>query len=166
MLRPLRAINRAKGLKVNGLSSPINQSSHVIERLVCPKHPVCVFLPSQNVVQCVFVAIRTIGNILIVTTLLQFMFACIGVQLFKVQSHQSSLRVALMVNICERESRLMPDRSFFWVFLTSQGRFYSCTDEAKHTPEECKSVSVHLLRPAHRRSVTSPVLILLPEGPL
>ncbi|XP_076022201.1 voltage-dependent L-type calcium channel subunit alpha-1D isoform X2 [Genypterus blacodes] len=55
----------------------------------------------KNVVQCVFVAIRTIGNILIVTTLLQFMFACIGVQLFK-------------------------------------GRFYSCTDEAKHTPEECK----------------------------
>uniref|UniRef100_A0A8C1TAJ0 Voltage-dependent L-type calcium channel subunit alpha n=1 Tax=Cyprinus carpio TaxID=7962 RepID=A0A8C1TAJ0_CYPCA len=32
---------------------------------------------------CVFVAIRTIGNIMIVTTLLQFMFACIGVQLFK-----------------------------------------------------------------------------------
>lgn len=38
----------------------------------------------QHVVQCVFVAIRTIGNIMIVTTLLQFMFACIGVQLFKV----------------------------------------------------------------------------------
>ncbi|KAJ8016796.1 hypothetical protein DPEC_G00011080 [Dallia pectoralis] len=37
----------------------------------------------KNVVQCVFVAIKTIGNILIVTTLLQFMFACIGVQLFK-----------------------------------------------------------------------------------
>jgi len=37
------------------------------------------------VVQCVFVAIRTIGNIVIVTTLLQFMFACIGVQLFKVK---------------------------------------------------------------------------------
>uniref|UniRef100_A0A8C6RB76 Voltage-dependent L-type calcium channel subunit alpha n=1 Tax=Nannospalax galili TaxID=1026970 RepID=A0A8C6RB76_NANGA len=51
VLRPLRAINRAKGLK--------------------------------HVVQCVFVAIRTIGNIVIVTTLLQFMFACIGVQLFK-----------------------------------------------------------------------------------
>ncbi|XP_068997745.1 LOW QUALITY PROTEIN: voltage-dependent L-type calcium channel subunit alpha-1D-like [Embiotoca jacksoni] len=59
----------------------------------------------KNVVQCVFVAIRTIGNILIVTTLLQFMFACIGVQLFK-------------------------------------GRFYSCTDEAKHTPVECKGVFV------------------------
>uniref|UniRef100_A0A669QCR3 Voltage-dependent L-type calcium channel subunit alpha n=1 Tax=Phasianus colchicus TaxID=9054 RepID=A0A669QCR3_PHACC len=55
----------------------------------------------KHVVQCVFVAIRTIGNIMIVTTLLQFMFACIGVQLFK-------------------------------------GKFYSCTDEAKHTPGECK----------------------------
>uniref|UniRef100_A0A3Q2VCQ3 Voltage-dependent L-type calcium channel subunit alpha n=1 Tax=Haplochromis burtoni TaxID=8153 RepID=A0A3Q2VCQ3_HAPBU len=59
----------------------------------------------KNVVQCVFVAIRTIGNILIVTTLLQFMFACIGVQLFK-------------------------------------GRFYSCTDEARHTPDECKGTFV------------------------
>ncbi|XP_029292495.1 voltage-dependent L-type calcium channel subunit alpha-1D [Cottoperca gobio] len=59
----------------------------------------------KNVVQCVFVAIRTIGNILIVTTLLQFMFACIGVQLFK-------------------------------------GRFYSCTDEAKHTPVECRGTFV------------------------
>ncbi|XP_043425338.1 voltage-dependent L-type calcium channel subunit alpha-1S isoform X3 [Prionailurus bengalensis] len=37
----------------------------------------------KHVVQCVFVAIRTIGNIVLVTTLLQFMFACIGVQLFK-----------------------------------------------------------------------------------
>ncbi|KAG7253281.1 hypothetical protein CRUP_037820, partial [Coryphaenoides rupestris] len=36
----------------------------------------------KHVVQCVFVAIRTIGNIVIVTSLLQFMFACIGVQLF------------------------------------------------------------------------------------
>lgn len=31
-----------------------------------------------------FVAISTIGNIVLVTTFLQFMFACIGVQLFKV----------------------------------------------------------------------------------
>uniref|UniRef100_A0A8C9EYI4 Voltage-dependent L-type calcium channel subunit alpha n=1 Tax=Pavo cristatus TaxID=9049 RepID=A0A8C9EYI4_PAVCR len=37
----------------------------------------------KHVVQCVFVAIKTIGNIVIVMTLLQFMFACIGVQLFK-----------------------------------------------------------------------------------
>uniref|UniRef100_A0A8C4QUP2 Voltage-dependent L-type calcium channel subunit alpha n=2 Tax=Eptatretus burgeri TaxID=7764 RepID=A0A8C4QUP2_EPTBU len=41
----------------------------------------------KHVVQCVFVAIRTIGNIMIVTTLLQFMFACIGVQLFKGKLH-------------------------------------------------------------------------------
>ncbi|XP_067171183.1 LOW QUALITY PROTEIN: voltage-dependent L-type calcium channel subunit alpha-1F, partial [Apteryx mantelli] len=59
----------------------------------------------KHVVQCVFVAIRTIGNIMIVTTLLQFMFACIGVQLFK-------------------------------------GKFYSCTDEAKHTPAECKGTFI------------------------
>uniref|UniRef100_A0A8C5SZE5 Voltage-dependent L-type calcium channel subunit alpha n=1 Tax=Laticauda laticaudata TaxID=8630 RepID=A0A8C5SZE5_LATLA len=59
----------------------------------------------KHVVQCVFVAIRTIGNIMIVTTLLQFMFACIGVQLFK-------------------------------------GKFYSCTDEAKHTPIECKGTFI------------------------
>lgn len=52
------------------------------------------FIFLQHVVQCVFVAIRTIGNIMIVTTLLQFMFACIGVQLFKVCSQRlSSLSV-------------------------------------------------------------------------
>lgn len=44
----------------------------------------------QHVVQCVFVAIRTIGNIMIVTTLLQFMFACIGVQLFKVHQPENN----------------------------------------------------------------------------
>ncbi|KAI5094991.1 voltage-dependent L-type calcium channel subunit alpha-1F [Silurus meridionalis] len=59
----------------------------------------------KHVVQCVFVAIRTIGNIMIVTALLQFMFACIGVQLFK-------------------------------------GKFYRCTDEAKHTSEQCKGTFV------------------------
>ena len=38
----------------------------------------------QHVVQCVIVAVKTIGNIMLVTCLLQFMFAVIGVQLFKV----------------------------------------------------------------------------------
>lgn len=51
-----------------------------------------IFLFFQHVVQCVFVAIRTIGNIMIVTTLLQFMFACIGVQLFKVSTHSRFTR--------------------------------------------------------------------------
>ncbi|XP_041984282.1 muscle calcium channel subunit alpha-1-like isoform X2 [Aricia agestis] len=37
----------------------------------------------KHVVQCVIVAIKTIGNILLVTHLLQFMFAVMGVQMFK-----------------------------------------------------------------------------------
>ncbi len=44
----------------------------------------CYFL-LQHVVQCVIVAVKTIGNIMLVTFLLQFMFAVIGVQLFKVR---------------------------------------------------------------------------------
>lgn len=37
----------------------------------------------KRVVQCVIVSVKTIGNIVLVTWLLQFMFAVIGVQLFK-----------------------------------------------------------------------------------
>lgn len=37
----------------------------------------------KHVVQCVFVAIRSIGNIMLVTVLFQFLFAVIGIQLFK-----------------------------------------------------------------------------------
>ncbi|CAL8071395.1 unnamed protein product [Orchesella dallaii] len=37
----------------------------------------------KHVVQCMIVAVKTIGNIVLVTCLLQFMFAVIGVQLFK-----------------------------------------------------------------------------------
>uniref|UniRef100_A0A8B9RKV5 Calcium channel, voltage-dependent, L type, alpha 1S subunit, b n=1 Tax=Astyanax mexicanus TaxID=7994 RepID=A0A8B9RKV5_ASTMX len=37
----------------------------------------------KHVVQCVVVAIQTTGNIILVTMLLNFMFACIGVQLYK-----------------------------------------------------------------------------------
>ncbi|XP_024084384.1 muscle calcium channel subunit alpha-1 isoform X2 [Cimex lectularius] len=42
----------------------------------------------KYVVKCVIVAIKTIGNIMLVTYLLQFMFAVIGVQLFKGKFHQ------------------------------------------------------------------------------
>ena len=38
----------------------------------------------KKVVQCLIVSVQTIGNIVIVTILLEFMFAVIGVQLFKV----------------------------------------------------------------------------------
>ncbi|KAG5282161.1 hypothetical protein AALO_G00052880 [Alosa alosa] len=37
----------------------------------------------KHVIQCVFVAVKSIGNIILVTLVLDFMFACIGVQLFK-----------------------------------------------------------------------------------
>lgn len=69
-------------------------------------------LPPQHVVQCVFVAIRTIGNIVLVTTLLQFMFACIGVQLFKV-SRQARCPVPSAsphteAGACPGEPRVLP----------------------------------------------------------
>merc|ERR1719418_89171 len=37
----------------------------------------------KKVVQCLIVSVKTIGNIVVVTLLLQFLFAVIGVQLFK-----------------------------------------------------------------------------------
>ena len=40
----------------------------------------------QHVVQCVFVAVKTIWNIMLVTMLFNFLFAVIGVQLWKVKS--------------------------------------------------------------------------------
>lgn len=51
---------------------------------------IVLYYYEQHVVQCVIVAIRTIYNIMLVTFLLQFMFAAIGVQLFKV-GHQGFL---------------------------------------------------------------------------
>uniref|UniRef100_A0AAQ5YR40 Voltage-dependent L-type calcium channel subunit alpha n=1 Tax=Amphiprion ocellaris TaxID=80972 RepID=A0AAQ5YR40_AMPOC len=91
------------------IDTRVTQTAHLkilrVLRVLRPLRAINRAKGLKNVVQCVFVAIRTIGNILIVTTLLQFMFACIGVQLFK-------------------------------------GRFYSCTDEAKHTPDECKGTFV------------------------
>nr|CAB3227402.1 voltage-dependent L-type calcium channel subunit alpha-1D-like [Phallusia mammillata] len=59
----------------------------------------------KHVVQCVIVAISTMGNIIIITTLLQFMFACIGVQLFKGRLYY-----------CTDESKATPEEC--------QGEFY------------------------------------------
>lgn len=94
VLRPLRAINRAKGLKVKPHHKAVlllyNIKNYNVRLLCAGKTPQLIIVyvsVSQHVVQCVFVAIRTIGNIMIVTTLLQFMFACIGVQLFKVSKY-------------------------------------------------------------------------------
>uniref|UniRef100_A0A9J7YP56 Voltage-dependent L-type calcium channel subunit alpha n=1 Tax=Cyprinus carpio carpio TaxID=630221 RepID=A0A9J7YP56_CYPCA len=55
----------------------------------------------KHVVQCVFVAIRTIGNIMIVTTLLQFMFACIGVQLFKGKFYRCNDETKSSPEVCK-----------------------------------------------------------------
>lgn len=53
--------------------------------LCCPMHAyIAGMLCWQHVVQCVIVAVKTIYNIFLVTFLLEFIFACIGVQLFKV----------------------------------------------------------------------------------
>ncbi|KAK0162142.1 hypothetical protein PV327_008504 [Microctonus hyperodae] len=49
----------------------------------------------KYVVKCVIVAIKTIGNIMLVTYLLQFMFAVIGVQLFKARLHVKAERPAI-----------------------------------------------------------------------
>lgn len=57
------------------------------------------------VIQAVIVSVSTIQNIVMVTVLLMFLFAVIGVQLFK-------------------------------------GKFYSCTDSAKSTEEECQGTFI------------------------
>ncbi|XP_077337609.1 voltage-dependent L-type calcium channel subunit alpha-1S isoform X2 [Lithobates pipiens] len=54
----------------------------------------------KHVVQCLFVAIKTIGNIVLVTTLLQFMFSCIGVQLFKGKFYSCTDTTKITVEEC------------------------------------------------------------------
>lgn len=97
VLRPLRAINRAKGLKVS-LCLSLNYKTFITKSFVIFFYVISTLFP-QHVVQCVFVAIRTIGNIVIVTSLLQFMFACIGVQLFKVSSDMSQYIILQQISL-------------------------------------------------------------------
>ena len=70
--------------------SPLDNSyARFVSYFFPSKYRLTVFvIPSfpQHVVQCVFVAVKTIGNIMLVTMLFQFLFAVIGVQLFKVRS--------------------------------------------------------------------------------
>lgn len=56
----------------------------------------------QHVVQCVIVAVKTIYSIMLVTFLLEFMFAVIGVQLFKVRA--LLLYLAFFCSISKRYS--------------------------------------------------------------
>lgn len=73
-------------------TKPQIQTLHTSNDMTTTFPPVCpsvwciqtTIISRQYVVKCVIVAIKTIGNIMLVTYLLQFMFAVIGVQLFKV----------------------------------------------------------------------------------
>lgn len=82
VLRPLRAINRAKGLKVREM--PCASYFMFPGRALHLRPLNIVFFFIQHVVQCVFVAVKTIWNIMLVTMLFNFLFAVIGVQLWKV----------------------------------------------------------------------------------
>ena len=64
-------------------SRPLNLVGYVVTRDVDSLHLTNTFL-LQHVVQCVFVAVKTIWNIMLVTMLFNFLFAVIGVQLWKV----------------------------------------------------------------------------------
>ncbi|RVE70523.1 hypothetical protein OJAV_G00065270 [Oryzias javanicus] len=55
----------------------------------------------KHVVQCVFVAIKTIGNIVLVTMLLNFIFACLGVQLFKGKFYSCSDPTKMTAEDCQ-----------------------------------------------------------------
>ena len=72
----------------------------------------------KKVVQCLIVSVKTIGNIVVVTLLLQFLFAVIGVQLFKVTLKTHSFCPCL--------------------YNKSQGKFFMCTDLSKMTENECQ----------------------------
>ena len=57
----------------------------------------------KHVVQCVIVAVKTIYNIVLVTVLLLFIFAVIGVQLFKGKFWMCSDRTQLEEETCQGE---------------------------------------------------------------
>lgn len=88
-------------------------------------------VPFQHVVQCMFMAVKSIGNIMLVTILFQFLFAVIGVQLFKVLIQF----YGMMEKNCKHIVRKNKKRA---LFVCLQGTFYYCTDSSKHTEEECQ----------------------------
>ncbi|KAL3189821.1 hypothetical protein MRX96_020846 [Rhipicephalus microplus] len=76
----------------------------------------------KHVVQCVIVAVKTIGNIMLVTFLLNFMFAVIGVQLFKGKFFRCTDRSKVTQAECrfKLEKRLQNDNA---AKLTQRGKF-------------------------------------------
>ncbi|KAJ2939410.1 hypothetical protein O0L34_g10841 [Tuta absoluta] len=91
----------------------------------------------KHVVQCVIVAIKTIGNILLVTSLLQFMFAVMGVQMFKYVVKCVIVAIKTIGNIMLVTYLLQ----FMFAVVGVQlfkGKFFMCNDISKMTKEECQ----------------------------
>ncbi|CAG4985172.1 unnamed protein product [Colias eurytheme] len=91
----------------------------------------------KHVVQCVIVAIKTIGNILLVTSLLQFMFAVMGVQMFKYVVKCVIVAIKTIGNIMLVTYLLQ----FMFAVVGVQlfkGKFFKCNDISKMTKEECQ----------------------------
>ncbi|XP_063064429.1 dihydropyridine-sensitive L-type skeletal muscle calcium channel subunit alpha-1-like [Engraulis encrasicolus] len=55
----------------------------------------------KHVIQCVFVAVKSIGNIILVVLILDFIFACIGVQLFKGKFYSCTDPTKLTEETCQ-----------------------------------------------------------------
>ncbi|OAD53497.1 Voltage-dependent calcium channel type D subunit alpha-1 [Eufriesea mexicana] len=91
----------------------------------------------KHVVQCVIVAVKTIGNIVLVTSLLQFVFAVIGVQLFKYVVKCVIVAIKTIGNIMLVTYLLQ----FMFAVIGVQlfkGKFFYCTDASKMTKDECQ----------------------------
>ncbi|CAG2107784.1 unnamed protein product [Medioppia subpectinata] len=94
-------------------------------------------MPLKHVVSCVIVAIKTIGNIMLVTFLLNFMFAAIGCQLFK-HVVKSVLVAIKMIGQILMVTYLL---QFMFAVVAVQlfkGTFYYCSDRSKAIEEECQ----------------------------
>ncbi|XP_043594539.1 muscle calcium channel subunit alpha-1 isoform X9 [Bombus pyrosoma] len=91
----------------------------------------------KHVVQCVIVAVKTIGNIVLVTSLLQFVFAVIGVQLFKYVVKCVIVAIKTIGNIMLVTYLLQ----FMFAVIGVQlfkGKFFYCSDASKMTKDECQ----------------------------
>ncbi|KAJ8923541.1 hypothetical protein NQ315_010119 [Exocentrus adspersus] len=101
-----------------------------------PDKPIGDGSGAVHVVQCVIVAVKTIGNIVLVTCLLQFMFAVIGVQLFKYVVKCVIVAIKTIGNIMLVTYLLQ----FMFAVIGVQlfkGKFSHCTDGSKLTAAEC-----------------------------
>ncbi|XP_046597260.1 muscle calcium channel subunit alpha-1 isoform X2 [Neodiprion lecontei] len=91
----------------------------------------------KHVVQCVIVAVKTIGNIVLVTSLLQFVFAVIGVQLFKYVVKCVIVAIKTIGNIMLVTYLLQ----FMFAVIGVQlfkGKFFRCNDRSKMTELDCQ----------------------------